>query len=68
MYGTHRLYRIDDQQRLQAVQVSRLGSISNADQTLFLVRSKELAPGDLIVNTQLANAVEGLKVKPADNE
>lgn len=67
LYGTRRLYRIDDQQRLQAVEVSRVGSISSGNETLFLVRSKQLAAGDLIVNTQLANAVEGLKVKPAEN-
>ena len=68
LYGTHRLYRIDDQQRLQAVDVNRVGSISDTGETLFLVRSNKLVAGDRIVNTQLANAIEGLKVKPADNE
>jgi multidrug efflux pump subunit AcrA (membrane-fusion protein) len=50
LYGTHRVYRINEQQRLQAVEVTRVGSISNADETL------------------LANAVDGLKVKPAERK
>jgi len=66
LYGTHRVYRIDDQQRLRAIEISRVGSISSGDETLFLVRSPELTAGDLIVTTQLANAADGLKVKATD--
>ena len=64
LYGTHRVYQVVDE-RLVAVDVERLGSISDADETRFLVRSDALQAGDQILITQLANAIAGLKVEPA---
>jgi len=65
IYGTHRVYRIVDQ-RLQSVAIERIGRIADQGETLFLIRSSELNAGDHILTTQLANAIDGLKVQGGD--
>ncbi|HFE31732.1 MAG TPA: HlyD family efflux transporter periplasmic adaptor subunit [Gammaproteobacteria bacterium] len=75
LYGNDRIYTIHDG-RLKGHRVERLGeTLDNstmppleniqASETAnwLLVRSASIAPGDLIVTTQLPNAVEGLKVR-----
>lgn len=65
LYGTNRVYKLKDQ-RLQAVSVERVGSATGPQgDTLFLVRSPDLQAGDQVLTTQLANAIEGLKVRSA---
>lgn len=62
LYGLDRVYRVVDQQ-MRAVQVERVGEFRDANgQRTLLVRSQEIAPGDLIVTTQLPNAINGLRV------
>lgn len=63
IYGTHRVYKVIDA-RLQPINVTRVGSRDRDGEPLFLIRSPELHAGDRILTTQLANAIEGLKVKP----
>ena len=65
IYGTHRVYRVDDN-RLRSITVERVGSLTRAGETLFLVRSSELSSGDQLLITQLANAIDGLQVEVAE--
>ena len=63
IYGNSRIYRIVDE-RLQAVEVKSIGQARNTDgSVLVLIRSEQIAPGDLIASTHLPNAVSGLKVE-----
>ncbi|HCH23935.1 MAG TPA: secretion protein HlyD [Oceanospirillaceae bacterium] len=63
LYGQNRVYRIVDS-RLQAIAVDRIGDITDADgQSLTLVRSADLQDHDLLLITQLPNAVSGLLVE-----
>ncbi|HBD23940.1 MAG TPA: secretion protein HlyD [Oceanospirillaceae bacterium] len=63
LYGQNRVYRIVDD-RLQAVVIKRLGEIEGKDgESLTLVRAAELKDDDLLITTQLPNAVTGLLVE-----
>ena len=65
IYGTHRVFKVVDQ-RLHPVTVERVGSLSrDGESLLFLVRSEDLRAGDPILSTQLANAIDGLRVQIA---
>jgi RND family efflux transporter MFP subunit len=63
LYGTSILYKIVEQ-RLKSVTVQRLGDYATDDGIAHsLIRSSEIANGDIILSTQLPNAVENLLVK-----
>lgn len=62
VYGQQRIYRIHDN-RLQALQITRLGETTVAGQPLLLVSAPELEEDDLILTTQLPNAIDGLAVR-----
>jgi len=65
LYGSDRIYVLD-QGRMRGLQVIRVGEHRDErGETRLLVRSPRLAPGTPIVATQLPNAVDGLKVRPA---
>jgi hypothetical protein len=67
IYGTDRVYLVDDQSRLQPVRVERIGAARGAaGASLVLVRSSELQAGDTVAVTQLPNAVAGLLVHVAE--
>jgi hypothetical protein len=51
---------------LQSVAIERIGRIADQGETLFLIRSPDLKAGDHILTTQLANAIDGLKVQGGD--
>ena len=61
LYGTDRIYRIRDQ-RLQGLQVQVVGQHYAQGRQSLLIRSEQLQDGDQVVATQLANAINGLKV------
>lgn len=62
LYGTDRVYRVDDG-RMRALRVERRGEWINADGlTRVLVYSPEIGEGDLLVTTRLPNALDGLRV------
>lgn len=64
VYGRNRIFKLTGD-RMQMVDVERVGERQYADgRTEVLVRSPELADTDQIVATKLANAVDGLLVKP----
>lgn len=60
LYGLTGIYRIHEQ-RLERLQVERLGNQYLGSGVL--VRHPELQNGDLILSTQLTNAVSGLQVR-----
>lgn len=66
LYGNDHVYRIHEE-RLERVQVERLGEYRGDDPTgdngTLLVRAPSLSPGDRLATTQLPNAVDGLKVR-----
>ena len=62
LYGNDRIYRINDDERLETLLIEQAGSIFDDGIEKLLVRSEELHDGDRIVSTHLPNAVQGLKV------
>jgi len=67
IYGSNRVYRIEDG-RLQSIDITILGKqlSKEAEQAHVIINSKVLNKGDIIVITQLPNAISGLKVKARD--
>ncbi len=67
LYDTARIYRVEDE-RMRALDVERLGDARFADgRRGVLVRAEALADGDRIVITQLAQAMDGLRVQVLEN-
>lgn len=66
VYGSDRVYRMDEQNRMRAIKVERVGEkpVGNG-LTRVLVRSSELASGTPVITTQLPNAIDGLLVRLA---
>ncbi|KAF0284156.1 efflux RND transporter periplasmic adaptor subunit [Spiribacter roseus] len=67
LYGNDRVYRVRDD-RLERVAVEHLGTTRVDGTERALIRSGALTAGDRIATTQLPNAVEGLRVQPADDD
>lgn len=68
IYGLNSVYRIVDQ-RLEALRIERLGDYHpapNSSQPRAVIQAEGLQAGDLILATQLAVAVNGLKVAVVD--
>lgn len=64
LYGTDTLYRVDAQQRIRPVRVTRVGERQGPDgQTQVLVRAPGLKAGATLITTQLPNAIDGLLVR-----
>jgi len=62
IYGNSRIYRVIED-RLQAIDVVSIGQARTANEKVqVLIRSDQIADGDLIAVTHLPNAVSGLKV------
>jgi hypothetical protein len=62
LYGLDRVYRVRDN-RLEAVQVSKIGDYSDQDgKSRLLIQSQDLQQDDVIITTQLPNAINGLAV------
>ncbi len=64
LYGNDRLYRLVDDDRLQAVRVQVVGQQHLDGQApRLLISSAQLKPGDRVITTQLPNAIGGLPVR-----
>lgn len=61
MYENRHVYRVVDE-RLERVNVDVVGYRGRNEQAEALVRSEDLNPGDRLLLTRLANAVNGLPV------
>ncbi|MEJ2315832.1 MAG: biotin/lipoyl-binding protein [Gammaproteobacteria bacterium] len=66
LYGNDRIYRINDEERLETLLIEQAGTIIDQGIEMLLVRSDKLRDGDRIVSTHLPNAVQGLKVSVAE--
>lgn len=68
LYGLNRVYRVTEGY-LEAVKISRVGEYENSDgETQLLIRSDDLIEGDLVVSTQLPNAITGLRVEALNDD
>ena len=63
LYGGNLVYRIDADNRLEAVSVERLGRRPGSEKTQVLVRSPELRSADRVLISRLPAAVTGLPVE-----
>jgi RND family efflux transporter MFP subunit len=63
LYGSDKVYIIDDENRLRPVKVQRVGEIWRDGDNQVLIRSADLRPGQRLLVTQLPNAVESLLVR-----
>lgn len=66
LYGNDRIYRINNEERLETLQIEQAGTIYEQGVEMLLVRSDKLHDGDRIVSTHLPNAMQGLKVSVAE--
>ncbi|MBV0932617.1 efflux RND transporter periplasmic adaptor subunit [Marinobacterium weihaiense] len=67
LYGQDRVYRLADDDRLEAVEVQLVGQRYLADgREQVLLQGPSLQPGDRIITTQLPNAIGGLPVNVVD--
>ncbi len=67
LYGLNRIYRIDAQDRLEAIAVEWLGERIQEERSEVLVRSPQLQNGDRILATQLPDAIQGRAVQVIEN-
>lgn len=66
LYGLDHVYLIQEG-FLQSVAIERIGEVARpSGQNSVLIRSNEIAAGDMIAITQLPNAITGLKVEIAE--
>lgn len=65
VYGTDKVYVTDNENRLRARQVRRIGEIKIGKSSRTLIHSDALEQGDKLVVTQLPNAVDGLLIRVA---
>ena len=69
VYGTDRVYVVDEDGRMRARRVERVGELRDGDDTTrVLVRSSELRDGEQVVVTQLPNALDGLLVNTVSGD
>jgi multidrug efflux pump subunit AcrA (membrane-fusion protein) len=64
LYELDRVYRLSDG-HLEAIKIERIGEYqTESGKKQLLIRSEQLAESDIIVSTQLPNAITGLRVEP----
>ena len=67
LYGIDRVYRIDADNRLRPVAVTRVGETRDEDGVArVLIDAPDLSPGEKLLTTQLPNALDGLLVTIAE--
>ncbi len=64
LHGLNRLYRIDDDNRLQRVDTEIVGESMQGTQSLLLLHAPDLKGGERVMTTQLPQAIVGLPVDP----
>lgn len=62
IYGDNRIYTITAMDRLNGIDIDRVGERSAQGKLQILIRSSQITAGDQIITTQLPKAVSGLKV------
>ena len=67
IYENDRIYRVEQDDRLKAVQVEQVGDyIDERGDYQILVRSDDIGAGDRLITTQLPRAISGLLVEAID--
>jgi multidrug resistance efflux pump len=67
IYGTDRVYLVDEQSRMRPLRVERVGETRlDTGRTRVLVRAADLPADARVVVTQLPNALDGLLVRAVD--
>jgi hypothetical protein len=67
LYGIDRVYRIDSDNRLRPVAVTRVGETRDENGVArVLIDAPDLTPGERLLTTQLPNALDGLLVTIAE--
>ncbi len=65
LYGLERLYRIDEDNRLEGIRAERAGEWLDPErQSRLLFHSPALRSGDRLLTMQLPGAIDGLRVAP----
>jgi len=66
LYGADSVYLMTDDQRMQRVQVERIGeAVASNGERRLLIAGDQLTPGARLITTHLPNAMTGLKVEVA---
>jgi multidrug resistance efflux pump len=66
-YSGNRVFVMDAEQRMRAVDVTLLGSTQNdAGESRLIIQSPKLKAGDKLVTTQLPNAIDGLLLRTSE--
>jgi len=69
IYGADRIYIVDTDNRMHAIQIKRMGEIRlSQGESRVLVQSPELSKGSHVVTTQLPNAINGLLLRIATDK
>ncbi|MCY4473082.1 MAG: biotin/lipoyl-binding protein [Kistimonas sp.] len=66
LYDDRYVYRLDKDNKLEAVSVERRGLRTVAGQEVLLISSSALSEGDRLLKTRLSGALTGLLVSPVD--
>ena len=67
LYGADTVYLMDDDHRMQRVQVQRIGEVQNpGGERMLLIAGDHLKSGQQLITTHLPNAISGLKVEVAE--
>jgi hypothetical protein len=68
LYGADSVYLMTDDQRMQRVQIERIGeAIATNGERRLLIAGDSLTPGARLITTHLPNAMTGLRVEVAGN-
>lgn len=66
LYGADTVYLMDDDHRMQRVEVERIGEVQNpGGERMLLIAGDRLKNGQQLITTHLPNAISGLKVEVA---
>jgi HlyD family secretion protein len=67
LHGLDRIYRLDDDNRLQTIPVTRIGEWLGSDGQQRLLFQGDFQDGDRLVVNQLPGAIDGLRVQPSES-
>ncbi|MCG8312340.1 MAG: HlyD family efflux transporter periplasmic adaptor subunit [Pseudomonadales bacterium] len=68
LYGQHTIYQINQENRLQAIAIERLGETLTATGEPWILVKGDIVEGTKILTTQLPNAISGLEVSVAKDD
>lgn len=63
IYGRDKVYVVNDENRMQARTMSRIGTMGAGDNRRVLIKADNIHSGERLVTTQLPNAMQGLLIR-----